>query len=65
MPVNPNNLIPAFCKNCTHRFVCSLQDKIRLQDADVAQFNKDNVGQQQSVTAINYSCRFKAIDTTV
>lgn len=65
MPINPSNIIPKYCKNCTHRFVCAIQVNIREQDEDVAQFNSDNITTQQSVTSTNYSCRYKVIDTTV
>lgn len=65
MPINPDNLIPTFCKNCTHRFVCSIQGNIREQDVDVKEFNTENVGTKQSVSTINYVCRYKTIDTTV
>jgi hypothetical protein len=65
MPINPENIIPTFCKNCTHRFVCSIQDKIRLQDTDVKNFNTENVSTKQSVSTINYVCRYKTLDLTV
>jgi hypothetical protein len=64
MPINPANLIPAYCKNCTHRFVCSIQSNIRAQDTDVKDFNTTNTATQQS-TAASYVCRYKTIDPTV
>jgi hypothetical protein len=65
MPINPSNIIPTFCKNCTHRFVCSIQDKIREQDADIKKFNSDNVPTQQSISSTGYICRYKTIDTSL
>jgi hypothetical protein len=65
MPINPTNTIPTFCKNCSHRFVCSIQSNIKAQDDDVKNFNTDNVSFNQSVSTINYVCRYKAIDPTV
>lgn len=65
MAINPESIIPTYCKNCTHRFVCGIQDSIREQDADVKAFNSDNAGTKQSVSTINYVCRYKAIDPTV
>jgi len=65
MPINPITVIPNYCKNCTHRFVCSIQSNIREQDVDVKEFNADNAGTQQSVSTINYNCRYKTIDTTL
>lgn len=65
MPINPDNIIPNYCKNCTHRFVCSIQSKILDQDADVKKFNTDNVTTKQSVSTINYVCRYKTLGTTV
>lgn len=59
MPINPDALIPAYCKNCTHRYVCSIQENIKEQDADVADFNADNANVRQSVSTINYVCRYK------
>lgn len=64
MPINPDNIIPTYCKNCTHRFVCSIQSNIREQDADVKEFNSGNIATKQSTTA-NYVCRYKTIDQTV
>lgn len=65
MAINPDSVIPTFCKNCTHRFVCSIQQNIREQDADVKQFNTDNVSSKQSVSSTGYICRYKTIDTTL
>ena len=65
MPINPSIQIPIFCKNCTHRFVCSIQGNIKEQDNDVTQFNTDNTATGQRVTAQNYSCSYKAIDETL
>jgi len=65
MPINPDSQIPTFCKNCSHRFVCSIQDNIREQDVDVKNFNTENVATKQSVSTINYVCRYKAIDTSL
>jgi hypothetical protein len=65
VPINPDSQIPTYCKNCSHRFVCSIQNNIREQDADVKEFNTENVATRQSVSTINYSCRYKAIDPTV
>jgi hypothetical protein len=64
MPINSDALIPNYCKNCTHRFVCSIQGNIREQDADVKNFNTDNAGTKQSVSTINYVCRYKALEPT-
>jgi len=65
MPINSASQIPSFCKNCTHRFVCSIQSNIRAQDVDVKEFNADNANVNQSVSTINYVCRYKTIDITV
>jgi hypothetical protein len=65
MPINPDSQIPTFCKNCTHRFVCSIQQNIKEQDVDVKEFNADNTAVKQSVSSINYVCRYKGIDTTI
>jgi hypothetical protein len=65
MGINTENIIPIYCKNCSHRFVCSIQEKIREQDADVKKFNTDNVNTKQSVSTVNYVCRYKAVDQTV
>lgn len=59
MPINPDSQIPKFCKNCTHRFVCSIQQNIREQDIDVTNFNTEHSNVKQSVSTINYVCRFK------
>jgi hypothetical protein len=65
MPINPDSTIPTFCKNCTHRFVCSIQGNIKEQDTDVSKFNTDNAGTKQAVSSINYNCRYKTIDTSI
>jgi hypothetical protein len=65
MAINPSSQWPTYCKNCIHRFVCGIQDTIREQDADVKKFNTDNVSTQQSVSSINYTCRYKGIDPTI
>lgn len=65
MPINPVSTIPNYCKNCAHRFVCGIQASIRAQDTDVKNFNTENAGTSQSVSTINYVCRYKAIDPTV
>lgn len=65
MAINSDANIPNYCKNCIHRYVCSIQNNIKLQDADVKSFNTDNVGTRQSVSTINYVCRYKAVDTTI
>jgi hypothetical protein len=59
MPINPDTLIPAYCKNCTHRYVCSIQENIKEQDTDVTNFNTENANVRQSVSTINYVCRYK------
>jgi hypothetical protein len=51
--------VPTYCLNCAHKVVCGIQDTIVAQDADVTNFNKDNVTRQQSVSSINYNCRYK------
>jgi hypothetical protein len=65
MPINPDSQIPIFCKNCTHRFVCSIQENFREQDADIKEFNAENIPTKQSVSSHNYVCRYKGIDTTI
>lgn len=59
MPINPDTLIPTYCKNCTHRYVCSIQENIKEQDTDVDNFNTENANVRQSVSTINYVCRYK------
>lgn len=65
MPINPSTIIPAFCKNCAHRFVCSIQETIREQEADVKKFNEENKPLTQSISATSYICHYKLTDTTV
>lgn len=65
MPINTDSQIPTYCKNCTHRFVCSIQSNIQEQDTDVTVFNTDHAGSKQSIASVSYVCRYKANDTTV
>lgn len=65
MAINADANIPTYCKNCTHRWVCSIQENIRLQDKDVKDFNSSHSGTKQSVSTINYVCRYKTIDQTI
>lgn len=65
MAINNSSQIPVFCKNCSHRFVCSIQANFKEQDKDVTEFNTGNTATGQRVTAQNYSCTYKGIDTTI
>lgn len=56
---------PTYCKNCTHRYVCKIQENIANQDLDVKKFNSDHAGTLQSISSINYNCRYKTIDPAV
>ncbi len=51
--------IPPYCSNCTHKSVCKIQINISDMDKLVDVFNKDNASTLQSVSSINYNCRFK------
>jgi hypothetical protein len=51
--------VPTYCTNCSHEVVCGIQDTIVAQDADVQEFNTDNKPRLQSVSSINYNCRYK------
>lgn len=64
MAINPSNVIPNYCKNCTHRFVCSIQLNFKKQDDVIKQFNIDNTKTQQSTTG-SHLCRYKSIDISI
>lgn len=64
MAINPTNLQPNYCKNCTHRFICSIQVKFLEQDNVIKKFNTDNISTQQS-TSGQHLCRFKTIDPSI
>lgn len=51
--------VPPYCQNCEHGVVCGIQDTILAQDVDVKKFNDDNKPRLQSVSSINYNCRYK------
>lgn len=51
--------VPSYCLNCVHKVVCGIQDTIIEQDEDVKDFNDDNKTRLQSVSSINYNCRYK------
>jgi hypothetical protein len=51
--------VPAYCANCEHKVVCGIQDTIVAQDADVSEFNTTNAPRLQTVSSINYNCRYK------
>lgn len=63
MPINPDSMIPIYCKNCTHKFVCSILPNIKEQETDVTNFNAEHVSTKQSVSSINYVCRYKTNET--
>jgi hypothetical protein len=65
MPINADANIPSYCKNCTHRFVCSILPNIKEQDGDITKFNSENIATKQSVSSINYVCRYKTVDAAV
>jgi hypothetical protein len=51
--------VPAYCGNCAHKVVCGIQDTIVGQDEDVKEFNDTNKTRLQTVSSINYNCRYK------
>ena len=51
--------VPAYCSNCQHKVVCGIQDTIVGQDEDVKEFNDTNKTRLQTVSSINYNCRYK------
>lgn len=65
MAINPSATHPSYCKNCSHRFVCDIQEAIRNMDKAIEDFNTDNSGNGQKLISQNYSCAYKQIDQTV
>jgi len=64
MPINPNSNIPNYCKNCLHRFVCSIISSISEHEKKVKDFNDEYKKYTQSITNTNYICGYKIKDDT-
>ena len=50
---------PTYCTNCEHSAVCKILENIELMDKIVDDFNLSHKSTLQSVSSINYNCRYK------
>ena len=50
---------PTYCTNCEHKAVCKILENIESMDKEVDKFNLAHKSTLQSVSSINYNCRYK------